>query len=572
MRLDRMPKHVREVVRAASVLGPVFWTGAVAALCEREVLDVLEELEHAEVVTRQQASRISGETEWTFRQALLRDAAYASILDEDRTELHRAAATWLESKGGADVGLIAQHADAGEDFERAAQLYAKATRQAYTNGAHLEIALELAERGLDCGPPDALKAELLLAAAQARIPLGRLEDGVRAAEEAAALAESGSDMWAEAQCLAATALIENGRAAEGDARAQMALAPENESRISRSTRVRIMAARVRGLVDLERPREALALADEALAIARDLATTEPLLKVLDARLFALMQIADPSEVIANGPTTIDIADTAGDVVLATRARINTASSMNLLGLFEESRALLDRGLTDARDRRMRILEGFALHNLGMAEARLGFVDRGIEMQREAGRIADETGAARLRVNARVYESLLLLWRYAMARAEGRAGQDASDLGAAQALAAFVQAEVRNLPALATTAKVLGAAVAFSRGQLDDAATLARDAITAVAKEPLEEWEELLYLTHVETVLAKGAPKEEADQAIEQAFSVVCERARKIGRTEHRNAYLERLPEVRRIVEIAREKLGKSLPFFASLPLKPPPKP
>jgi hypothetical protein len=30
--------------------------------------------------------------------------------------------------------------------------------------------------------------------------------------------------------------------------------------------------------------------------------------------------------------------------------------------------------------------------------------------------------------------------------------------------------------------------------------------------------------------------------------------------------------VHRIVELAKARLGKSLPFFASLPLRPPPKP
>jgi tetratricopeptide (TPR) repeat protein len=572
MRLDRMPKSTREVVRAASVLGPVFWTGAVASLAGRDVTNDLAELEKDEVISRQSRSRISGETEWTFRQALLRDSAYASILEEDRTEMHREAATWLESIGGTDIGLIAQHADAGEDFERAAQLYARATRQAYANGAHLEIALELAERGLDCGPPDALRAELLVAAAQARIPLGRLEDGIRAAEEAAELAEKGKDMWAEAQYLAAVALIQTGRAAEGDARAVMALDPANAEFISRPTWIGLMAARVRGLVDLERVHDALTLADEALAMARESASSEALLKVLDARLFALMQTGDPSEVIANGPTVAEIADAAGDMVRATRARTNTASSMNLLGLFEEARTLLDRALTDARDRRMRILEASALHNLGMSEARLGLVDRGLEMQREAGRIADETGAARLRVNCRLYEALLLLWRYALARAEGRASSsDASDLNAAQGLAAFVQAEARTLPALATSAKFITAAVAYSRGQLQDAREQASSAVASLATVPMEEWEELLYLTLVETHLALGE-NAEADKVLEAAFNCVCERARRIARTEHRNAYLDRMPEVGRIVSLARTRIGKTLPFFNTIGLKPPPKP
>lgn len=569
MRLDRMPKNLREVVRCASILGPVFWTGAVSGLVERDVARELEELEKFEIFTKQQQSRISGEVEWTFRHPLLRDAAYASVLEEDRMVLHNFVATWLESKGDADVGLIAQHADAGQDFERAAKLYAKATRQALSSGAHLETALELAERGLDCGPPDPVRAELLLAAARARIPLGRLEDSVRAAEQAAELSTPGSDMWAEAQCLAATALIESGRAAEGDEHAGRALTPELIDKISVPNRVKLMAARVRGWVDLGRARDALKLADEALVLARSTPSTDALVRVLDARLFTLMQLADPSEVVANGPSVIDIAETAGDSVLATRARLNTASSMNLLGLFEEARWLLDRALGDARERRMRVLEAFALHNLGMTEARLGFVDRGIEMEREAGRIADECGAARLRIHARVYEALLLLWRVAQVRDDGHDTQDASDLAAAQALASFVEAEVRSIPVLVPTSKFVSAAIAYSRGALEDALELARDAVALTQNRPVEEWEELTHLTLIETFAALEDDAS-ADRATEAAFSAICERARKITRSEHRHAYLDRIPEVARIVDLARERLGKNLPFFASLPLKPPP--
>jgi hypothetical protein len=219
---------------------------------------------------------------------------------------------------------------------------------------------------------------------------------------------------------------------------------------------------------------------------------------------------------------------------------------------------------------MRILEAFALHNLGMTEARLGLVDRGIEMQREAGRIADETGAARLRIHARVYEALLLLWRIGQARAEGHDIQESSDLAAAQALASFVEAEVRQLPALLPTARFVSAAVSYSRGEIGEALGLAQEAVELTRANPVEEWEELTHLTLIETLFAVDDDGG-ADSALEAAFSAICDRARKIARVEHRNAYLERIPEVARIVDLAKERLGKSLPFFNSLPLRPPPK-
>ncbi len=456
MRLDRLAPHLRDTIRAASVLGQVFWTGAISALVEREAAQDLTELQAAEIVTKHIASRVSGEEEWSFRQTLVRDTAYASIVEEDRASLHQVAGSWLESVGDADVGLLAKHADAGHDFQRAAELYARATRQPYANGAHLETALELAERGLQCGAEGGVKAGLLLAAAQARIPLGRLEDGIRAAEQAAELAPRGSDMWAEAERLVAKALIEHGRAREGDARVARALSYEFEEPLSESMRASLLAVRVRGLVDLSMPREARQVAEEATALARRLNSAKGLLEALDARLFALMQLGDPAEVVASGPQVIDMADSVGDVVLAVKARVNTASSMNLFGLWEDARALLERALADARDRRMRILEAFALHNLGMCEARLGHFDRGIRMQRDAYKIADETHAARLRFHARVYEILFVLWKASAARARGADITD--DLARARSLLATIEELASSLPSLAATASFVAAEV------------------------------------------------------------------------------------------------------------------
>src|SRR5262249_9170925 len=148
--------------------------------------------QQGEIITRQPESRIAGQDEWIFRQSLVRDAAYASILEEDRAALHLAAGEWLESVGDVDAGLVARHADAGGDHARAAILYARATRQAYTNGAQLETALELADRGLACGATGGVRAQILLTKAQVCAHMGRPHDAISAAEEGASLAPAGS--------------------------------------------------------------------------------------------------------------------------------------------------------------------------------------------------------------------------------------------------------------------------------------------------------------------------------------------------------------------------------------------
>lgn len=585
VRLDRVSETAREALRAASVFGTVFWTGGVARLCERDIAADLATLVEAELITQSSSSRIADEEEWTFRQSAVRDAAYASLHDEDLAQFHEAVCDYLESKGDIDVGLLATHAERGRNFARAAELYARATRYAYKNGAHLETALELAERGLKCGAEGDTKAALLLAAAQARIPLGRLEGGVQAAEEAAQIAREGSDMWAEAQRLAAAALIEHGFARDGDARAANALA--SKASMSSATRIALMAARVRGLVDLGKQRDALKIADEALVLARELNETDSLLRAFDAHLFAVMQLAEPSSVANQGPQVIEIADAAGDLVLATRARINTAASMNLLGLWEAARLHLDRALGDARDRRMRILEAFALHNLGMCEARLGSSERGVQLEQASQDIANETGAARLKVHARVYEGMFRLWRLGLLPASPQApktlGNVEADLRSTMQLCNMVWRAVEGVPSLEPTAAFLQAAVDVAReraganaGSLaltaDDAVASSHAAVIKAAATPVEEWEEYAHLLYAEALLRAGQ-SEACDAAVLQAFQLVAERAARIERAPHRTSYLTRVPEVQALLALAKRRLSRTLPLThgGSSPVPPAPR-
>jgi tetratricopeptide (TPR) repeat protein len=549
LRLDRMSPNVREVMRAASVFGQSFWSGGVNALVERDCEFELNELFATEVVARQPDSRIAGQDEWIFRQALVRDAAYASLLDEDRHVLHLAAGAWLESAGDVDVGLIARHADAGGDLERAAMLYARATRQAFTHGAELETALELANRGLACGAQEGVRAQLLLAKAQVSNFMGRLLEGVEAADEAARLAPAGSDMWGEAQRLASAALIEAGRSVEGDSRVAWTLGPSFAGSLSAPIRSTLLAVRVRALVDLGKPEDALLVADEAVAAAQASGALDATVRALDARLYALLHVGDMSGAVLAGGSLIEAAESAGDVILASRARNNIGSALNQLGMFEDATRMLEQSLVDTRARRLRILEAFSLHNLGMSHARLGDLDRGIDYERQATRIADETNAARLRIHARVYETNILVWR-----------GSPDDLAAAHGLAKYVAEETRLNPGLYVTALFTLARAQLARGAIEAALEAAREANARLAAGPVEEWEEYMRLVLVEALLVADEP-DEANAVLDGAFRALVDRARRIRRPEHRQAFLGRVMEVRRLVELARERLGYALPAF-----------
>ena len=132
-RLDRLSVGARQVLRAAAVLGSTFWTAGVEALLARPVSAELAQLEEADLITRHATSRLDGQDEWTFHKPVVCDAAYASLLDEDRAPLHRAACLWLRGIPGVDRDdphVLARHAEAGGDVAQASMLYIEATRKA----------------------------------------------------------------------------------------------------------------------------------------------------------------------------------------------------------------------------------------------------------------------------------------------------------------------------------------------------------------------------------------------------------------------------------------------------------
>ncbi len=414
--------------------------------------------------------------------------------------------------------------------------------------------------GLACGAEGGVRAQLLLARAQVASALGKLEDAIASAEEAGRLAPAGSDMWGEAQRLMTVSLVESGRSREGDARAAWALGPDFWPSLSQGVRATLLASRVRGLVDLDMTQQALEVADSAIEEARASGELSATTRALDARMYALMHMGDMSKAIAASVMLIEAAETTGDMVLATRGRINTGSVLNQLGLFEEAQAMLERALPDTRNRRMRILEASTLHNLGLSSARLGRLDDGITYERQSARIADECSAARLRLNSRIYEALMLVWR-------GGPG----DLGLALSTAQWLCTESRVHAGLYTTAIFTLSRVQLARRELGAALELAREANHRLESGPVEEWEEGIRLTLVEALLQSGLDKE-ADRELDRAFGALVSRARGITIAEHRESFLKRNEEARTIVEaLASSRLGRALPSMsgsAALPPRP----
>jgi class 3 adenylate cyclase len=181
-RLDLLAPLDRRVLQDASVVGRVFWPGAITAVDDVRPDDVgaaLRWLVERELVEELPSSSLPGEREFAFTHALIREVAYGTIPKATRSERHRRLARWLEqatpAHGDAGLEVLAHHreqawryaVDAGapsEDLARdAVEALRSAARRAAILGA-LPEARRQHERALDILRAAALDSDRVLQA------------------------------------------------------------------------------------------------------------------------------------------------------------------------------------------------------------------------------------------------------------------------------------------------------------------------------------------------------------------------------------------------------------------------
>ena len=122
-RLDRLAPDVREVASVASVVGRSFGLPLLERLVPPERLrPALSELQRLDLVVEE---RRRPTPEYRFRHGLVREAAYTSLLDQRRRDLHRVVGTTLEELSADELseayGLLAHHFAEADEPERAAR-------------------------------------------------------------------------------------------------------------------------------------------------------------------------------------------------------------------------------------------------------------------------------------------------------------------------------------------------------------------------------------------------------------------------------------------------------------------
>ncbi|MGZ5129265.1 MAG: ABC transporter substrate-binding protein [Actinomycetota bacterium] len=136
-RIDRLSPDAHTTLTAASVLGRQFGLSMLEALVPRDdgAPDALTELQRLDLIRE---ARRWPEPEYRFKHALIQEAAYRTLVRQDRERLHRTAATWLEERSGDRrdevAGLLAHHWLGAADEDKAVAYLTRAgdlARQEY---------------------------------------------------------------------------------------------------------------------------------------------------------------------------------------------------------------------------------------------------------------------------------------------------------------------------------------------------------------------------------------------------------------------------------------------------------
>ncbi len=118
-RIDHLVPPAKTLLQRASVVGRVFWRGAIEHLSPDldEVDELLEDLLGREFLLQEPRSSISGETAYRFKHLLIREVAYTGLAKLARAQHHARFAEWLGERAGDELLEIrAYHLDQAVEF------------------------------------------------------------------------------------------------------------------------------------------------------------------------------------------------------------------------------------------------------------------------------------------------------------------------------------------------------------------------------------------------------------------------------------------------------------------------
>ena len=529
-RLAALDGAQRRTLRAASVLGPVFWRGAVAAMvgeAEAQLDAALARLERVGVVSPSAASRFPDEPEWSLRSALLGEVTYETLTPIDRARGHAHAARWLIAAGERDARVVATHLlRGGASVEAVPWLVRAAERSLDAND--LPGALRAVDEGVAAGAAAEAFGALRSVEAAARKWRGDLSGALEAARSAvgALSLSSGPGLLACAELLTLAGMLGD-RALLLGWGAQLLALPVRAETLSEHA---IAVARAAMQTVMTTPAEAgpsmawLAAHVTAEVMAGD---AQVAARTLAAQGFAAMVAGDAYGCAVGLERSALEHARIGDLRGACSARTNAAFARATLGQYALAEASLREAAVEADALGLSSLAADITQNL--ADARLGGGDAPGALA-----LADEALAAHVRFGATRMEAATRTVRARALLAAGRWAEAAEE--AARAYALGDVGTPRRALASAAWARALAA-----QGRSDEALTRAAEARAVAAGAGLDEGEGQVWIAWVEALGAAGRGAE-ARAAAAEALAWVEASAARVDDAAARETMRSAVPE------------------------------
>jgi DNA-binding CsgD family transcriptional regulator/tetratricopeptide (TPR) repeat protein len=479
-RVVGLDHRTQQVLRVAAAAGPGATQPLLAAVTGIDDQQLLEGLREA--VDQQLLLPEPGGDGYVFRHALLAEAVYSELLPGERVRLHTALAGALEA--GLEAGdppairaaRLAYHWSAAGDQPRAltASLAAAAAAEQVYAFAEAQLQLEqvlgLWDRVADAEARAGIDRPMLLArcaeAAYGASDLARAAELVRQAialvDEARQPQRAGLLQEQLARCLRWL-----GDPAALDAHQQaVRLAPPEPS----AERARVLGSLAQHLLGLDRFAEAREMAEEAVAVARQVGARAEEAAAHATLGDALVHFGEVDAGLAELAAARRLATQTGDVIIMLRTLVNHSDGLLAAGRLEQAATVALDGIQEAR--RLGLARSYGpilAYNATEALLALGRWDQAEQVSRQALETApSDPGSAGLPLARATLE----LGRGDLDRAEAR-----------------LQAVRRLLAASTPWAEHAGplfcglAEVALWRGDPEQAKQLVAEAIPLVQANP-----------------------------------------------------------------------------------------
>jgi tetratricopeptide (TPR) repeat protein len=547
-RLGALDDESRRLLRAASIFGEVFWTGAVAVLLgggelTGPVRDRLSLLVDQELLVKRRESRFSEQEEYAFRHALLREGAYGMLTADDLSLGHKLAGEWLEAHGEQDALLLAEHFEKGGDPERAGRHYLRAVEQAHWAGDP-KAAILHAGRGIECGVSGDLRIALLGLLCEMHYWRVELVTEVLVhGEELVRIAPQGSAPWIQGMFTVLTCALQAGRIDDflTTFRTLLEVNPSADSAAPFSLAV---CVGVYLLDHIGRIEEANTVMGRLIAVAKDLGEHAPVAGIVGHAILAVRSAGpgnDPASGLLHAHATVAAAAAVSHRTYRGGGIVFVGINQWLLGAAGEAERTLKEAIVPDEE-------------LGFASSVRPFALAWLLAERAAWEEAQEW-ARRLVASGQTRRLPIDEGRghWVLAEVLRRVGEfDAAELQIQTALTLLGMACPLDVPgALATLA-----ALRLAQGRPAEALASAEDGLSKSESMGACTFffrGAFLRLIHVECLQATGnhdAAKAAIAKAKQRLFTI----ADKIADPAYRKSFLENVPENRKTLELANRYL------------------